>query len=381
MRNSIISALILILVSVSAVPAQKNKYEAVGFYNLDNFFDTIKDTRHEDDDYLPYGIKRWTKVRYLQKLEHMAFAISQIGTKDVPHGLAALGVCEVENRRVLEDLIMTPPLREQQWGIVHYDSPDRQGLDVALLYQRNRFQVISSIPVPLRIAGKPKFRTRDQLLVTGRLGGEIVHLIVAHYPARGTCERCSQYQRVAAAMLTLSIVKYVQDKDPHAKIIIMGDFNDNPSSYSVADALGAKSSISQTRAGMLFNTSYPLYNDGGRSTIYRRQWCLFDQMIVSHSLLQGSCKGLCLYESTIFNVPFFVDKYTKGRPAHTLARGFSTHFPIYLLFLNENAARSKKGLTLSRPQREVTTNEWTRDTSYVRYVYGRVTEVTFRKKK
>jgi hypothetical protein len=132
---------------------------------------------------------------------------------------------------------------------------------------------------------------------------------------------------------------------------------------------------------MLFNTSYPLYNDGGRSTIYRRQWCLFDQMIVSHSLLQGRRNGLCLYESTIFNAPFFVDKYTRGRPAHTLAKGFSTHFPIYLLLLNENTARSKKRLSLTRPQREVVTSEWTRDTSYVRYVYGQETEVVFRNKK
>ena len=372
--------MILLLAALDIPQKPKDRFAAVGFYNMDNFFDTIKDARNDDAAYLPSGIKRWTGWRYRYKLERMAFAISQVAAKDVERGLAVLGVCEVENRRVLEDLTLTPPLNAMQWGIVHYDSPDRRGLDVALLYQRDRFQVLASRSIPLRIAGNPSFRSRAQLLVTGRLDGEIIHFIVAHYPLRGNCEGCTKNLRVAAARLTLNIVNFLLSKDNNAKIIIMGDFNDNPSSYSIARMLNAQPTIKETPQDGLFNAFYPLYKDGARSVFYRNEWHLFDQQIVSYPLLQTSGGGgFKLYQATVFNAPFLVDKYTAGRPAHTFARGFSKHFPTYLVLINENVKKPQRkgGKKSSRTYPQVSTTEWTMDTSYSKYIFGEEIEVTF----
>jgi hypothetical protein len=368
------------LTSTGAAQNRRGGFEAIGFYNLDKFFDTIKDPYKNDRDYLPYGALRWTGTDYRHKLERMAFSIWEMAAKEAPHGLTALGVCEVENRHVLEDLVMTPPLNERQWGIVHYESPDIQGLDVAFLYQRNRFELIGSQRIALQLVNKPNFRTRDQLLVTGRIAGEIVHFIVVHYPARGNCQECTHSQRTAAARLTLAIVRTIQKKSADAKIIIMGDFNDNPVNYTITAAIGAKKNIAQVRKGEFFNAFYPLYKDGARSTVYRGRWQLFDQMIVSHSLLQGSDsnKGLRLYQATLFNTPVLVDNYTNGMPSRTNTRGFSTHFPIYLTLINEKTntppiipqRKNKKRTTIK-------TKEWHKDSIRIEYIFGEEREVFF----
>jgi hypothetical protein len=235
-------------------------------------------------------------------------------------------------------------------------------------------------------------------LITGRIGGEIVHFIVAHYPQRGNCTHCSRPLRIAAARITLDIVKFLQRINPDAKIIIMGDFGDNPNNYSILKVMGAKKSIRQTHPQDIFNASYPLFVDGARSIFYQKKWHLFDQQMVSHSLLHGA-SGLKLYQSTIFDAPFLVDKYTRGRPSYTAVSGFSKHYPIYLVLINEKYSSSPKrvkqpedsydnqiiyvqeNIQSSKPKPKIKTITHRKisykDTTYTRYIFGQEQEISF----
>ena len=314
----------------------------VAFYNLENLFDTIHNEGVNDYEYTPTGANKWNAYKYNEKLKKMSYAVSQIGLDRSPVGAAILGVSEIENRGVLEDLVAMPALADRSYEIVHYDGPDRRGVDVALLYNPRMFVVSNSVSHPYKDENDPEFRTRDQLLVSGYLFGEKIHVIVNHWPSRWGGEVASRPKRVGAAKVTKSIVDSIQKIEPKAKIIIMGDLNDDPVNESVAVILNAKKNPIEVRAGGLYNTLWTTHDKGIGSLAYQGQWNLFDQIIISYDLLNAPRTNLRFWSAEIFNRSFLTHQegQDKGTPLRTHSRGvwlngYSDHFPTLIYLIKE----------------------------------------------
>lgn len=324
--------------------AQEKKFKVatIAFYNLENLFDTIDTPDKRDTEYTPQGEKKWDSKKYFSKIKNMSEAISRIGfdlTKTAP---AIIGVSEIENRAVLEDLVNTPALKKYNYKIVHYESPDKRGIDVALLYQSSIFEVKNSISATLKIKGRNNFFTRDQLVVSGELDGETINIIVNHWPSRYGGEKNSRPNRNAAADLTRSLADSLMRIDKNAKIIIMGDLNDDPVNESLIKHLKAKKSKEDTKQGDLFNTTYPLFKKGIGTLAYRDNWNLFDQIIISYPLIGNDKSSFKYYKTNVFNKDFLKresGRY-KGYPKRThgggvYLNGYSDHFPIYMYLIKE----------------------------------------------
>ena len=198
MRKLLIGLIALLLVYTSTAQEKKFAVYGVAFYNLENLFDTKKDSIINDEEYTSEGANAWDENKYKNKLNNMAYVLNQLGGKYLPQGPAVIGVSEVENRGVLEDLVKTNEFAQRGYGIVHYDSPDFRGIDVALLYNPKLFTVESSKAIPFKVTDNPNFKTRDQLLVTGYLAGEKIHVIVAHWPSRRGGKQSDYRERAAA---------------------------------------------------------------------------------------------------------------------------------------------------------------------------------------
>jgi len=272
----------------------------------------------------------------------MSDVISQIGGELFPGGPAVLGVCEIENRRVLEDLISAPKLKPSGYSIVHYDSPDARGVDVGLLYRPEFFKVTSHRSATLHIPDNPNFKTRDQLVVSGLLDGEPLHIIVNHWPSRRGGEKRSLPFRMAAAKLTRSIVDSILATDANAKIIIMGDLNDDPDSPSIVKGLGANPYREKLKPGELFNAMGSLYHEGIGTLAYRDSWNLFDNLIITQSLLNDDKSTWTFFKSKVFNKPFLQQPSGQfaGYPWRTyvgnnFTGGYSDHFPVYLFLIKK----------------------------------------------
>ena len=348
MKKHLILSLLLTGVIVGSLFSQDNKQEylvtGIGFYNLENLFDTLIDpdpNKILQEDFTPKGQKKWTAEHYQEKLVNMAKVISELGTEVTPDGLAVLGVCEVENKSVLEDLIKVKSIKERGYKVVHYDSQDKRGIDVGLLYNPKYFKVISSKNFSLRSVDTT-FYSRDQLLVTGLLNGEKVHLIVAHWPSRRGGEKRSKPRRASAAKLGRMIVDSLQANDPNAKVFYMGDLNDDPTDESVKKYLRGQGKKENMKKGDLFNPWESYYKKGIGTLAYRDTWNLFDQIMVSKSLLGKNYASLKLYKSKIFSKPYL--KNTEGRykgyPFRTYSfgsyiGGYSDHFPVYMFLIKE----------------------------------------------
>ena len=335
--------------SIFAASAQEKKdYNiiSIGFYNVENLFDIYDDPNTLDDDRTPKGKDGWTEKIYKDKLQKLAFAISQIGKEQTGQPPVLLGLCEVENREVLEDLVKQPLLAPFNYQIIHYDSPDARGIDVALLYQERYFEPENSIAHPLLLYDlkKPEKRvfTRDQLVVSGRLQGEKIHLIVNHWPSRSGGEKASSYKRENAAFLNRKIIDSLFQKDPYASIISMGDFNDDPRNTSLRKVLKAKDHQSNVGQKEIFNPMAALSAKGIGSLAYRDSWNLFDQILVSHSFLQQDYSKYSFYKAAVFNENYLTTPtgQFKGYPFRSFGNsgytgGYSDHFPVYILLIRE----------------------------------------------
>jgi hypothetical protein len=327
------------------VSAQEKQYKVgcIAFYNTENAYDTIDNPLTQDDEFTPEGLDKWNTKKYFTKLEHLAEVISQIGDEYVKGGPVVIGLSEIEDSAVLVDLVKQPLLKASNYGIVEYDSPDRRGVDVALLYQKDHFKLINSKPVPLTIAGRTDFKSRDQLVVYGMFDGEPMYFIVNHWPSRRGGEKRSAGLRNAAADLTRSIVDSIQKIDSTSKIIIMGDLNDDPTNNSLVKHLKAKSDIKETGRKDLYNPSYNLFKkEGVGSLAYRDNWNLFDQIIVSGALLGDDRSTYKFFKSKVFNRNFLVQKEGAfaGYPFRTYVGstwqgGYSDHFPAYIFLAKE----------------------------------------------
>ncbi len=331
------SVLLFFLSICSSIYSQKHNITTIAFYNLENLFDCIDDPLTFDEDYTPKGKNRWTEEKLNTKLDHLAEVISSIGTKKTQHPPALLGVAEVENKNILEQLVSHPLLQKNDYGIAHYNSPDRRGIDVALLYDRNFFTIknIQKHPLALHDEYNNPIYTRDQLCVSGYLGGELLYLIINHWPSRRGGKQRSEAKRIEAAKLCKKITDSIMYLTPKAPVIIMGDFNDDPNDKSFKKILKTKASIIQQTNSYWYNPMEKMYNKGIGSLAYRDKWNLFDQLIVSNTLLDTI--GFRLHETHIYNPKFLM--HTKGNykgyPLRTFSRGiytggYSDHFPVYL---------------------------------------------------
>ena len=343
-KISIIVSIALILL-ISNSFAQEKKYKAVciAFYNLENFYDTIDDPNKNDEEFLPHGKNHWNSKKYFEKIANLSKVISELGNDIQAKGPVVIGFCEVENIKVLEDLIKSPLLAPLNYGIVHYDGPDLRGVDVAFIYQKQYFSVTNSRSVTLNISGKPDFKTRDQLVVSGQLDGEPMHFIVNHWPSRRGGEKRSAPLRNAAADLCLSITDSILKTDANAKIIIMGDLNDDPTNKSLTEHLKAKSDEKETKPGELFDPMYKMFkNDGIGSLAYRDSWNLFDQIIISQPFLLEDKSTFRYLKTRVFNKNYLTQKdgAFAGYPFRTYVGndykgGYSDHFPVYIVLVKE----------------------------------------------
>ncbi|MBO5346331.1 MAG: endonuclease/exonuclease/phosphatase family protein [Paludibacteraceae bacterium] len=325
--------LIAILFTVTLSYAQKRPLNAyvIGFYNLENLFDTIDDPIKNDAQFLPNGDYAWGTLKYTNKLQKMAYAISQM-----PKNLAILGVSEIENINVLEDLVKEPAILNRNLKPILVEGPDRRGIDVGLLYNSKLFTPtnVTSTRITTELEN---FFTRDQLCVSGILDGEEIHIIVNHWPSRSGGEKRSKPRRAEAARTTKLICDSLFALNPNAKIVVMGDLNDDPIDPSVTEELGAKSKIEQTKPGELFNTTYAFYKQGIGTLAYQDQWNLFDQIIISHAWLNKNRKTLSYWKTEIFNKDFLKQQEGryKGYPLRTHSggvwtNGYSDHFPCLI---------------------------------------------------
>jgi len=339
----------LLLVCCVVVSAQKKDFKSaiIGFYNLENFYDTVDNPMVNDEEFLPNGPRNYNAVIYLDKVNKLATVISQIGIDINPDGLALLGVAEVENDTVLNDLVHNKLIAKRGYKIVHYDSPDVRGIDVGLLYNPKYFTVENSDKLFVQLPGgsKDAYFTRDILWVKGKLDGETINIYVNHWPSRVGGEKRSMPARAAAARVCKHHIDSIAKADGYQKVIIMGDLNDDPVSASVAEMLGAKGDPKDVFKGGLFNPWVDLYKKGIGTLAYQDAWGLFDQIIVSYPWLDKNQNGFFFYQQHIFNREFLVEN--KGRykgygmrtwDGNTYRGGYSDHFPTYIIFLKKDAA-------------------------------------------
>jgi hypothetical protein len=367
MRIKKLIAFFFVLFAISTTNAQTKKFtiHTVAFYNFENLFDTINGTNN-DEEWLPDGTQNWTSNKYKQKLHNLARVISEIGSTDNPNNSPTLiGGCEIENRGVLEDLVKEPALINKEYGIVHFDSPDKRGIDVAFLYQKKHFKPTSYKNIPLLVyrnqinqAAKDKNETddasddkseidknldrvytRDVLLVTGFLDGEEVNVMVNHWPSRSGGEKKSSPFREAAGRLNRQIMDSIFKINPNAKIITMGDLNDGSYNKSVKEGIGAKRKKEEVKQFGIYNPFEEMFYKGNASLFYRDAGDIFDQIMVSEALIKNDYSTYKYWKAGIYNKPYMITTIGqyKGYPLrHSMTEiGFSDHFPVYIYLIKE----------------------------------------------
>ena len=346
--HKLVILLILILVSFSSLSQEKKKYKVhtIAFYNLENLFDTENDPDKFDEASPIMEMKANVEEVYKKKVHNMARVIADIGYDDTKNAPAIVGVSEIENIKVLEDVVNDPLLVKKDYGIVHYESPDARGIDVALLYQKRIFSPTTTSSHELKIyddISRKRVYTRDQLLVTGKLDGELIHIIVNHWPSRRGGEARSRPKRVAAAKLNKHIIDSIQSIDPYAKIFTMGDMNDDPTNASLKEVLNAQSKKNKVKLKGIYNPFEKLFKkDGLGTTAYRDAWSLFDQILFTKPLLDKDYSSYRFYKAGIYNKLYLTNKKGryKGYPKRSFADGnftdgFSDHFPVYVYVIKE----------------------------------------------
>ncbi|MEE9409131.1 MAG: endonuclease/exonuclease/phosphatase family protein [Polaribacter sp.] len=340
--------LLLLSISVSFGQKQGKKYNirTIAFYNLENLFDTINDVTKNDEASPIMKLKSNKSKVYWDKIDKLSSTIAQIGLDKAKTSPAIIGVSEVENLSVLEDLVKSKHLIKKGYGIIHYDSPDKRGIDVALLYQKRYFKPIyHKVFNPNIYRNNYKVYTRDQLLVSGYLDDELIHVIVNHWPSRSGGEAKSRPLREKAAYQNTKIIEQIREQEPNAKILTMGDFNDDPINSSFKKVLKTKSKKKNVEEGDLYNPYEDLHRRGFNTLAYRDNLNLFDQILFTSQLLDKGEKDFStykMYKAMIFNKRFLSDKKGrfKGYPFRSFSNGsytggYSDHYPVYIYLIKE----------------------------------------------
>lgn len=315
------------------------KTYGIAFYNLENLFDTINNNGKYDLEFSPQGSRQWNTEKYRAKIDKMSYAISQMVTEETPEGPAIIGVSEVENESVVRDLVNADALKSRNLRYVHHDSPDNRGIDVAMLYDPGMFEVLSVSNTKLC---EVPFPTRDQMVVTGVLGGlDTLTVIVCHWPSRLGGESRSEPNRIAAGKLARHLADSIWTVNPNQHVIVMGDLNDDPNnrSVSMSPGLGASQKAKSVGNHGFFNPWWDIWEPEYRGTLsYKGNWNLFDQIIVSGTLIdnkKGTGTGRLVYKDARINDFDFLKNATgpyTGTPHRTFASGkwldgYSDHFP------------------------------------------------------
>lgn len=330
---------------------QAHKVVCVGFYNFENLFDTLDTPEKRDEDFTPNGKLAYDSKVYNEKLGNLSHVVSQLGTDLTPDGPAILGVAEIENKSVLEDFVQQPKIKDRNYQIVHYESLDKRGIDVGLLYNPKYFSVIESGKITPKLFYDHKkddaptrdtVWTRDMLWVKGKLDGDLVYVIVCHWPSR----RGGSYLREGAAKYCKDFIRGVQADHPRAKIIVMGDLNDDPVSPSVKDVIMAKGKKGQVKKGGFYNPWYQMYQNGIGTLAYRDSWNLFDQILLSHSVTHKDPEGYYFYKNAIYNKSYLISRAGrfKGYPFRTYSfgkyiGGYSDHLPVCIYLIKKVPAQ------------------------------------------
>lgn len=328
-------AIIISLITLRCDAQDSNsKNLAVGFYNLENFFDTIHDEGKNDSEFLPGGKNDWNTQKYNFKKEHISKTLFEMGTDKVSDGCFAIGVSEIENANVLNDLINSDNLKSRGYKYCHIEGPDERGIDCALLYNPEIFDVENVKLVPYQFwEGCTDVRpTRYFLTVCGNVNQEKFAMVVCHLPSRYAS---GEYRQQGGKLL-----KNIKDSlfkiDPNYKILIMGDMNDDPSDTSIAVSFGAKQEIKDVAKGEFYNPWWNTLNrDNNGSLYYRGKWNLFDQILISSTLVDN--KGYKYKGNEIFKRDYLIqqDGKYKGAPMRTFAgknwlNGYSDHLPVVI---------------------------------------------------
>lgn len=327
--------------------AQQDKRDfvgvGIGFYNVENLFDTINDPRIRDDDFTPQGSNRWNSERYFEKLDNLAEVLKLLGQEVNPDGLAVIGLAEVENTTVLEDLAAHEKIRNRNYQVVFERGPDRRGMHVAFFYNPKYFEYISHNNYPTVVPDRPDFITRDQLLLTGNLLGERMHFIVGHWPSRVGGEARSRPGRIAKADIARAVIDSIQAAEPGAKVFIMGDFNDNPTDISIRKHLRSKGSREGIRDNELYNPFESFFRRGIGTNAWRDAWSLFDQILFTPSLLNDDYSDFTYLRAEVFNRPFLRQPSGRfqGYPFRSFGGGvylggYSDHFPVCVYLIREH---------------------------------------------
>lgn len=311
---------------------KKQRY-TVAFYNLENLFDPKRNSKILDKDYTPDGAKKWTVERYQRKLAKLAKTIVNIGEKDHPYPPALIGVAEAENNSVLTALLHTDPMDDLDYGFIHFDSPDERGIDTGLIYRKRFFKVLHSEPLVLLVdnPGGVRDTTRDILYVKGELNKELVHVFVNHWPSRRDGDVATEYKRIIAAKEIVLKIEQIRLEELDPNIIVMGDFNDDPSSKSLQDL---------KEGAALFNPMEKLHiPDSQGSSVYGNKWNMFDQILVSNSFFNYEKNTHSFDSAAIYDDKSLKEKKGKykGSPYRTFVSdrymgGYSDHFPVYAMF-------------------------------------------------
>ena len=347
MINKYFYKTLVIVMLYNTMYSQKKLYKihTVAFYNLENLFDTENDP-NKLDEYSPImEIKANKKEVYHNKINNMAKVILDIG-QDISHNSPAIiGVAEVENKTVLENLTDHNLLKDKNYKIVHYNSPDVRGIDVALLYQDKLFKLLSKSTHTLKLYNNTtnkRIHTRDQLLVSGFLDDELIHVIVNHWPSRRGGEAKSKPKRIAAAKLSKRIIDSLQVINPYAKILLMGDLNDNPTNRSIKKILHAKKNKQTVKSKELYNPMELFYKNGIGSNAYRDRWSLFDQILLSKPFVNQQYSTYQFYKASIVNKSYLLHKKGryKGYPFRSFSNnkftnGYSDHLPVCIYLIKQ----------------------------------------------
>ncbi len=345
MKKSILFSLALFLISLMFAQQKQYKIAAFGFYNLENFYDTINQPNVDDEDFTPNGSYHYSGKIFLDKVSHLSDVVSIIGTDETPDGLAFFGCAEIENRTVLESLINTPKLKSRNYQIVHYDGPDLRGVDCGFVYNPKYFRVLysSSNKVDLKGVKLDNRATRDVLYVKGILNeSDTIHVFVNHWPSRRGSQEASAPKRKIAAAVSKRMIDSLMAINPNTKIIDMGDLNDNPTDESMTKVLGCVDKKEKCKPGGLFNPWVDYYKKGIGTLGYNDTWSLFDQEAISYGWLNHDQDGYFYQGAHIFSKDFMIQKTGKykGYPKRTwdfniYNGGYSDHFPTYITILKE----------------------------------------------
>lgn len=336
---------LLLIFTSNAQEKRKFKVHTIAFYNVENLFDTINDPQKFDEASPIMEMKFNRQEVYKKKVKNMARVISEIGADVSNNSPAIIGISEVENREVIEDLANDDALYNKDYGIIHFDSPDARGIDVALMYQKAFFSPIDVSSHELKIYDditRKRVYTRDQLLVSGKLDGELIHVIVSHWPSRSGGEARSRPKRLAAARLNKRIIDSLQAINPYAKIFSMGDLNDDPTNASLKKVLKAEKDRGDVKIKGIYNPMESFFRKGLGSNAYRDAWSLFDQILITKPLLEKDYSSFRFYKAGIFNKLYLTNKEGryKGYPWRSFAdggftNGYSDHFPVYVHVIKE----------------------------------------------